>query len=53
MTEVVDVSEMSPQEAFEAGREVERAWASLSAARQSFKDDWQQHRRKILKAIHD
>ena len=53
VTEVVDVSEMSPQEAFEAGREVERAWASLSAARQSFKDDWQQHRRKILKAIHD
>ena len=53
VTEVVDVSEMSPQEAFDAGREVERAWASLSVARQSFREDWPQHRRKILKAIHD
>jgi hypothetical protein len=53
VTEAVDVSKMSPQEAFEAGREVERASASLFAARQSFRDDWQQHRRKILKAIHD
>ncbi|MSS44920.1 hypothetical protein FYJ43_02395 [Cutibacterium sp. WCA-380-WT-3A] len=50
--DVVDVCEMSVQEAFEAGREVERASAALSAAQQSFRDAWPQHRRKILKAIH-
>ncbi|WCC80178.1 hypothetical protein O6R08_01055 [Cutibacterium equinum] len=51
--EDVDVSEMSAEQAFEAGRQVERARAALSAARQSFRDDWPQHRRKILKALHD
>ncbi|MGK2350892.1 hypothetical protein [Cutibacterium sp. V947] len=53
MNEDVDVSEMSAEDAFEAGRQVERSRAALSAARQSFRDDWPQHRRKILKALHD
>ena len=53
VTEDVDVSGMSPEQAFEAGRQVERARAAMSASRQSFRDDWPQHRRKILKALHD
>ena len=53
VTEDVDVSGMSPEQAFEAGRQVERTRAAMSAARQSFRDDWPQYRRKILKALHD
>ncbi|MDO4412732.1 hypothetical protein [Cutibacterium sp.] len=53
VNEDVDVSEMSCEEAFEAGRRVERAWAALTVARQLFVDDWPHHRRKIVKALHD